>query len=45
MLSFYAFAVHLTDAVKNQLMEGNSDILATPAGCTSNSQPMDVCLS
>ena len=44
MLSFYAFAVHLT-VVKNQLMEGNSDILATPAGCTSNSQPMDVCLS
>ena len=26
MLSFNAFAAHLTDSVKNQLLEGNSDI-------------------
>lgn len=32
MLSFDAFATHLADGVKNQLLEGNSDILATPAG-------------
>ena len=45
MLSFDAFAAHLTDGVKNQLSEGNSNILAMPAGCTSKCQPMDVCLN
>ena len=45
MLLFDAFAVHLTDGVKNQLLEGKSDIAAKPAGCTSKYQPMDVCLN
>ena len=35
ILSFDAFAAHLTDGVKNQLLEGNSNILAMPARCTS----------
>ena len=35
ILLFDAFAAHLTDGVKNQLLEGNSNILAMPACCTS----------
>ena len=45
MLSFDIFAAHLTDGVKNQLLEGNTNILAMPTGCTSKCQPMDVCLN
>ena len=45
MLSFDAFAAHITDAVKNRLLKGNSNILAMQAGCTSKRQPMDVCLN
>ena len=36
--------MHLTEGVKHQSLESNSDILATPAGCTWKCQPMDVCL-
>ena len=43
MLSFNAFAAHLTDGLKNQLLEGNSNILAMPADGTSKCQPMDIC--
>ena len=43
MLAFDAFAEHLTDGIKNQLLEDNSDILALPVGCTSEWQPMNVC--
>ena len=35
ILSFDAFTGHLTDIIKNQLLEGNSNILAMPAGSTS----------
>ena len=45
MLSFDAFAAHLTDRIKNQLLEGNSNILAMPADCASKCQPIDVCLN
>ena len=45
MVSFDPFSGHLTDGLKNQLLEGNCDILilAIPAGCTSKCQPMHVC--
>ena len=45
LLSFDVFAAHLSDGVKAQLLESNSDIpdiLPIPAGCTSKCQPMDV---
>ena len=45
VLSFDAFVAHSTDGVKNQLLEGNSDILAIPAGCTWTCQLMDICLN
>ena len=45
LLSFYVFATHLTDGVKTQLLESNSDILPIPAGCTSKCQPMDASLN
>ena len=45
MLSLHAFAAHLTDGVKIQLLEGNSNIFAAPASSTSKCQPMDVCLN
>ena len=45
MLSFGAFAAHLTEGVKAQLLEVKSDILPIPAGCTSKCQPMGVCLN
>ena len=45
LLSSYVFATHLTDGVKTQLLESNSDILPIPAGCTSKCQPMDVSLN
>ena len=45
MLSFDAFAIHLTDGVKAQLLESNSDILPTPAGCTSKCKPMNFSLN
>ena len=34
--------MHLTDEVKNQLLEQNTDILAIPPSCASTYQPMDV---
>ena len=34
MLPFDAFAAHLIDGVKAQLLESNSDILLIPAACT-----------
>ena len=45
LLTFDAFAAHLTDDVESQLMEAKTDTLAIPAGCTSKCQPMDVCLN
>ena len=45
MLSFDDFTANLTGGVKNQLLEGNSNILAMSAGCTSKCQPMNVCLN
>ena len=45
LLTFDAFAAHLTDDVKSQLLEAKADTLAIPAGCTSKCQPMDVCLN
>ena len=45
LLTFDAFAAHLTDDVKSQLLEAKTDTLAIPAGCTSKCQPMDVCLN
>ena len=45
MLSFDAFAAHLTDGIKNQLLEGNSNILAMPADCASKCQPINICLN
>ena len=41
LLSFDAFATHLTDRVKAQLLESNYDILIS-AGCTSKCQPMSL---
>ena len=45
LLTFDAFAAHLTDGVEIQLLEAKTDSLAIPAGCTSKCQPMDVYLS
>ena len=45
LLTFDAFAAYLTDDVKNQLLEAKTNTLATPAGCTSKCQPMDVWLN
>ena len=45
VLSFDDFAAHLTDGVKIQLLEGNSNIFAVPASSTSKCQPMGVCLN
>lgn len=45
LLTFDAFAAHLTESVKNQLLKEECDTLAIPAGCTSKCQPMDVCLN
>ena len=45
LLTFDAFAAHLTDDVESQLLEAKTDTLAIPAGCTSKCQPMDVCLN
>ena len=39
LLTFDAFAAHLTDDVESQLLEANTDTLAIPAGCTSKCQP------
>ena len=44
LLTFDAFAAHLTDDVESQLLEAKTDTLAIPAGCTSKCQPVDVCL-
>ena len=41
MLSLHAFAAHLTDGVKTQLLEGNSNIFVVPASSTSKCQPME----
>ena len=45
MLSLHAFAAHLIDGVKIQLLEGNSNIFAVPASSTLKCQHMDVCLN
>ena len=45
LLTFDAFAAHLTDDVESQLLEAKTNTLAIPAGCTSKCQPMDVCLN
>ena len=45
LLSFDAFAAHLTHGLKAQLLESNSHILQKPAGCTSKCQPIDVSLN
>ena len=42
MLTFDAFAAHLTDGVEKQLLESNTDTLTIPIGCTSKCQSMDV---
>ena len=45
LLTFDAFATHLTDDVESQLLEAKTNTLTIPAGCTSQCQPMDVCLN
>ena len=45
MLPLHAFAAHLTDVVKIQLLEGNSNIFAVPASSTSKCQPMNIYLN
>ena len=45
LLSFDALVGHLTDGVKSQLLENDSDILPIPAGCTSKCQLVDVRLN
>ena len=45
LLTFDAFAAHLTCNVESQLLETKSDTLAIPAVCTSKCQPMNVCLN
>ena len=45
MLTFDAFAAHLTDGVKKQLFESYTNTLTIPTGCTSKCQPMDVSLN
>ena len=45
LLTFDAFAAHLTDDVDSQLFEAKTDTLGIPAGCTLKHQPMDVCLN
>ena len=35
MLTFDAFAAHLTDGVEKQLLESNTDTLTIPTGCNS----------
>ena len=42
LLTYDAFAAHLTNDVENQLLEKKPGTLAIPAGCTSKCQPMDV---
>ena len=45
LLSFDTFAAYLTDGVKVQLLENNSDIWPIPADCTLKCQSRDVSLS
>ena len=45
LLTFDAFAAHLTDDVESHLLEAKTDTLEIPAGCTSKCQPIDVCLT
>ena len=45
LLTFDAFAAHLSDDVESQLLEAKTNTLANPAGCTSKCQPMDACLN
>ena len=45
LLTFDAFAAHLTDDVESQLLEVKTDTLAIPTGCTLKCLPMDVCLN
>ena len=41
LLTFDAYAAHLTESVKNLLLKEDCDTLAIPAGRTSKCQPMD----
>ena len=45
LLTFDAFAAHLTDDIESQLLGAKTDTVAIPAGCPSKCQPMDVCLN
>ena len=45
MLTFDAFATHLTNGVEKKLLESNTDTLTIPTGCTSKCQAMDVFLN
>ena len=45
LLTFDAFAAHLTDDAKSQLLGAETDTLAIRAGCTSKCQAMDVYLN
>ena len=36
LLTFNAFAAHLTDDVESQLLEAKTDTLAIPGGCTQS---------
>ena len=45
LLTFDAFAAHLTDDVESQLLEAQTDTQAIPAGCISKCPPMDVRLN
>ena len=45
LLTFDAFAAHLTDNVESQLLEAKTDTQTIPAGCISKCPPMDVCLN
>ena len=45
LLTFDAFAAHLTDDVESQLLEAKTDTQAIPAGCISKCPPMDVRLN
>ena len=40
-----SFSAHLTDAIKVQLKQENTDMAVIPGGLTSMVQPLDVCLN
>jgi hypothetical protein len=45
MLVFDSFSGHLTDSVKNDLRENNTDLVVIPGGLTSVCQPLDVSIN